>query len=151
MATLAQQRQAIAAGMAASRAPTGEAERKAIGKSIEAERRGESMVEDINRLVTPTKPRRTLRTAPLVGAVPAGQGRANYTPPAATGGGIASPLTETTKDVGGKTVPDEVLWPAGYPSSDGLFVLPAWRTKNFTDANGDPVVIEYADPAGVAV
>lgn len=69
----------------------------------------------------------------------------------ATGGGIASPLTEKTKVVAGKTLPDNELWPAGYPSSDGLFILPAWKAQNFTDANGDDVVIEYANPAGVAV
>jgi hypothetical protein len=141
MATLAQQRQAIAAGMAASRAPTGEAERKAIGKSIEAERRGESMVEDINRLVTPTKPRRTLRTVPLVGAVPAGQGRANYTPPpaAGAGGGLVSPITETNFAL-------REYWPVGLTSSDGLLILPAVKKIVATDAEGVEEVREYAQP-----
>jgi hypothetical protein len=143
MATLAQQRQAIAAGMAASRAPTGEAERKAIGKRIEAERRGESMVEDINRLVTPTKPRRTLRPVPPVGAVPAGQGRADYTPPAANGGaGLESPITETDFTT-------REFWPTGLVSSDGLFFLPAVKKIVATDANGVEEVREYAQPVPV--
>lgn len=151
MATLQQQRQAIAQGVANSRQATGAAERQAIGQGLIEERTGKQVAEDINRLVTPARQRRSLPAVPAVGAVPASKGRGEYKPPPATTGGIASPLTEKTKVVSGKTVPDNELWPAGYPSSDGLFVLPAWKTVRFIDATGAEVILEYANPAGVPV
>jgi hypothetical protein len=143
MATLEQQRRAIGAGITQARAATGESERKATGKRMEAERRGESVVEDINSLVAPAKPRRTLRTVPLVGAVPAGRGRADYTPPVtSTGGGIASPLTETDYAL-------REFHPSLYlQSADGIFV---WEIKPpskivMEDANGAPVEQVFAVP-----
>ena len=151
MPTLAEQRAAIRAGVNSTRAGTGAAERRAIGQRIVAERRGESVVEDINRLITPTRVRRTLRSVPAVGALPSTRGRGNYTPPPATGGGIASPLTEKTKVVGDRVVPDDELWSEGYLTTDALLVLPAWKTKRFTDANGAEQVFEYANPNGVEV
>ncbi|WP_324730968.1 hypothetical protein [Pseudomonas paeninsulae] len=151
MATLQEQRQAIASGMAARRAPTGEAERKATGQRIIEERTGKSVVDDLNKLTQPVRQRRPLKTIQSVGAIPATTSRSSYKEPAATTGGIASPLTEKTKVAAGKTVPDNELWPAGYPSSDGLFVLPAFKTQRFTDANGAEVVLEFANPAWVAV
>ena len=83
------------------------------------------------------------------GALPAKRGVG--TPRAAEsvgGGGVASPFTEKTKVVGGKTVPDREYWPQGHLSSDGLFVWPAWKRVNMTDANGDDVVFDFADPQG---
>lgn len=151
MATLQEQRQAIAQGMASSRAATGADERKATGQRIIEERTGKAVADDINRLVTQPRQRNSLKTLPTVGAIPAGVGRGEYVPPTATTGGIASPLTEKTKVVDGKTLPDTELWPQGHISSDGLFVLPAWRKLNFTDANGAEVVFDFADPQGVAV
>lgn len=152
MATLQEQRQAIAQGMASSRAATGGDERRATGQRIIEERTGKAVADDLNRLISQPRQRQTLKTVSPVGALPAGVGRGVYVPPAATtGGGIASPLTEKTKVVGGKTVPDNELWAAGYPSSDGLLVLPAWKTVRLTDANGAEVVFEYANPAGVPV
>src|SRR5690606_39138742 len=98
-----------------------ESARRAIGDRITAERRGDQVVEDINRLRRP-EPRRSppLRTLTPVGGVPAAVGRGVYTPPVArgTGGGIASPLTEKTKIVDGQTLPDATWWPNGWTTSD---------------------------------
>jgi hypothetical protein len=151
MATLAQQRAAIAAGMTASRAPTGEAERNAIGKRMIEERTGKALVDDVNALIRPERQARTLRTVPLVGAVPAKQGRGDYTPPPATptGGGIASPLTERTRVEGGEVVPDRDLHPeAVYASSDGLFtmLLQPIKTLRWADANNALGQIDLAAP-----
>lgn len=154
MATLEQQRRANGERIQNERRANGErieAERRAIGNRMVEERTGKSVADDLNRLTTPQQQRRSLPSVPTVGAQPASVGRGSYVPKAATTAGIASPLTEKTKVVGGKTVPDNELWPAGYPSSDGLFVLPAWKTVKFTDANGAEVILEYANPAGVPV
>ena len=115
--------------------------RRAIGKRIEAERRGESVVEDLNRLITPTRQRRTLRTVQPVGAVPVTRGRGNYTPPPATspGGGIASPLIEGAAAL-------REWWPTGWPSTDGIFEYPAEKRVLMTDANGAEVEFQYSSP-----
>jgi hypothetical protein len=141
MATLADQRRAIRDGITASRQATGEAERKAIGKRLEAERRGTAVVEDLNRLQPPATQRRTLRPVPPLGALPASSGRGDYKPPANTnpGGGIASPLTEPDYSA-------REWWPSGLPSSDGLFILPALKKVVLQDANSAEVIIEYAGP-----
>lgn len=152
MTTLAQQRAAIAAGISSARAATGGDERRAIGKRIETERRGAEVVEDLNRLINPTRQRRTLRTVPPVGALPTTRGRGNYTPPPATGGGIASPLTERTRTEEGEVVPDRTYYTdpeVVTTSTDGMlsFVVKPIRTTRFTDANGALEVREYARPS----
>lgn len=142
--TLAQQRAAIAAGVSATRAGTSAAERRAIGQRIVAERRGESVVEDLNRLITPTRQRRTLRTVPPVGAVPATRGRGTYVPPPATGGGgIASPLVEASYA--------EREWYAEktITSSDGLlsFRMRGIKQLRMLDANDAEVLMQFAEPS----
>lgn len=150
MATLQQQRQAIAAGMSASRAATGQASRNAAGQAMIEQRTGKAVAADINRLARPQRSRKTLSPIQPVGALPASQGRGVYKPPAATGtGGIASPLVELTAVVNGVTVPAREYWPGGLLSSDGLFVLPSIKTLNLTDANGAAVEIQLAAPAGL--
>lgn len=154
MATLQEQRQANGDRIEKERRDNGdriEKERRAIGKRMIEERTGKAVVEDFNRLITPGRQRSSLRPVGAVGALPASVGRGVYQEPAATTGGIASPLTEKTKVADGKTVPDNELWPAGHPSSDGLFVLPAWKKQSFTDANGEDVVFDFANPAGVVI
>ncbi len=126
-----------------------ESERRAIGRNNEAERRGTETVDEINRLVKPPTTRPTLRPVQPVGADPAKRGTGTYKPSAASSaGGIASPVTEKTKVVDSKTVPDRDYYAGGFTSSDGLFILPAIKTQNMTDANGAEVVFEFADPAG---
>lgn len=139
MASLQEQRQAIAAGMAASRQATGAAERRATGQRIIEERTGKAVAEDINRLVNQPRQRRSLRTVPPVGAVPAGKGRGTYTEPTSGTAGIASPITEPDFAV-------REFWANGLVSSDGLLFLPAVKKVVAADANGAEVIFEYAQP-----
>lgn len=142
--TLAQQRTAIGAGVSNSRVARGGDERRAVGKRIEAERRGESVVEDLNRLIAPARQRRTLRAVQPVGALPVTRGRGNYVPPPATntGGGIASPLTETNYAL-------REFYDARYlQSSDGVFVWEFLPVKKIVqrDDNDAEVVQVFAEP-----
>lgn len=149
MATLADQRRAIAEGMRASRQATGEAERRATGEAMVRRRTGRDDVDDINAVVRQPRQRTALPAAAPRGGVPAQVGTGNYTVPPATGGGIASPLTEVVTAEGGRTVPDREYWPNMImSSSDGLRVwevrpIKTWR---FVDANGDSVVLNIAQP-----
>lgn len=129
---------------------TNEAERRAIGKAMEASRRG-TTVDDINAVVTPPRPAKTLPEVQSRGALPAATGSADFKPRATTstgGGGIASPLVEKTKVVEGKTLPDREYWEGGLPSTDGLLIYPAVKTFNLTDATGADVQLQLANPAG---
>lgn len=149
MPTLQQQRRSIAEAMAAGRGATGQASRQATGKAITEQRTGRAVVDDLNRLTNVQPVRRSLRPVAPVGALPASRGRGEYKPPAQTqGGGIAGPLSEKRSLVNGKYVPDREYWPAGYTSSDGLFILPAIKMLKLTDANGDDVEIMLANPEG---
>jgi hypothetical protein len=118
-----------------------ESERRANGRRIESERTGAAVQEDINSLVRPVVVRKQLATVPPVGALPLKRGRADYKAPAAaaTGGGIASPLTEPSYAA-------REWWPAGMLSSDGLFVLPAVKSIDMVDADDAPVTFNYAAP-----
>jgi len=53
-----------------------------------------------------------------------------------------------TTDGTGKTVPKREYWPGGLTSSDGLFIFPAIKTLNMTDANSAKVQFQLADPNG---
>lgn len=118
--------------------------RRAIGSRIEAERRGESVVEDLNRLITPARQRRTLRTVQPVGALPVTRGRGNYTPPPASssGGGIASPLTEQDYAL------REFHAPKYLSTSDGLITFEIRPVSKIvmTDANDIAHAFNYASP-----
>lgn len=138
MATLQQQRQAIADGMSASRAATGQAARQAAGQAMTERRTGKSVATDINRLTRPRPPRKSLPVIEPVGALPASRGRGDYKAPVATGG-IASPVVETN-------YADRQWWPGGQPSSDGLFILPSVKRVVMADANGAEVIFDYAEP-----
>ncbi|MTZ15223.1 hypothetical protein GNE00_15845 [Pseudomonas sp. JL972] len=141
MATLQEQRRAIAEGMRRSRAATGEAQRNATGNSIIEQRTGRAVADDINRLTKPPQQRRTLRPVEPVGSLPPSRGRGVYKPPAAGGtAGIASPLTE------------EAATRAYYPnrliaSTDGavFFSVRAVKTLTMRDANDAEVVLELTD------
>lgn len=141
MASLQEQRRAIAEGMRRSRAATGEAQRNATGNSIIEQRTGRAVAADINRLTKPPQQRRTLRPVEPVGSLPPSRGRGVYKPPAAGGtAGIASPLTE------------EAATRAYYPnrliaSTDGavFFSVRAVKTLTMRDANDAEVVLELTD------
>lgn len=91
---------------------------------------------DLNSLQVAERKQRTLRAIEPRGARAAVRGRSNYSAPSNGGGGIASPLIEVSTE----------YWPDGWPSTDGLFVLPAPKRKVFTDANGDEAVFMFSDP-----
>ena len=115
--------------------------RRDAGKQMEATRRGEAVAEDINSLLRPQRKARALPKVPPVGALPSQRSSADYKAPAATGtAGIASPVTEP--DASART-----YWPGGWPSNDGLLVLPAIRQVQMQDANGAEVIFDYADPS----
>lgn len=142
--SLASERAAIGAGITSTRAPAAGAERRATGQRIVAERRGESVVEDLNRLQRPARTVRTLRSVPSVGGVPALRGRGSYVapPPATGGGGIASPLEE--QDYGART-----FHAMRYlETSDGIFTFELGPPNKIvmTDANSVNHDFNYANP-----
>ncbi|MCD1640092.1 hypothetical protein K7H92_15345 [Pseudomonas stutzeri] len=139
MASLQEQRRAIAEGMARSRAATGEAQRNAAGNAMVEQRTGRSVVQDINRLTRPRPQRKPLPSIEPVGAVPASRGRGDYkAPPPSAAGGIASPLTETASS-------REYYAAVNRPSTDGLvfFSVRAVQRVHMTDANDAEVVMEF--------
>lgn len=139
---LGDERRAIGRANEAARRQLGrdnERNRRAIGTAMETERRGSDIVSDLQALSGPQRTRRTLSPVAPVGALPAQRGRGTYTPPATGGGCIASPLNEA--DISARE-----YWPAGLPSSDGLFMMPAIRTLSLVDASGASVVVQLADP-----
>lgn len=140
MATLAQQRAAIAAGMRASRQGTSEASRRATGEAMVSRRTGRDEVDDLNAVITQPRQRTTLRSVEPRGSVPAQVGRGNYQAPAGGGAGVASPFTETP---GTRTYHET---PIVIQSTDGsTFIavkMPAIVTMS--DANGAPAVFNYA-------
>lgn len=96
--------------------------------------------QDINALVEQPRQPRTLPPVEPVGGIPAGRGIAPYLAGGGGGGGggggIASPLTEVSRTYH----PDDIVM-----SIDGVIAVAIRRTKemNMTDANGDPVVMEF--------
>lgn len=143
MATLEEQRRASGQAMQDARRANGqriEAERRAIGNRMIEERTGKAVADDINRLTTPPRQRKTLRTIQPVGGIPAGRGRADYKAPAnSSTAGIASPITEPD-------YAEREFWASGLVSSDGLFFLPAVKKIVAQDANAAEVIFEYAQP-----
>lgn len=135
-----QARRGSGRAMEAARRAAGEAmaaSRRAGGEAMVQRRTGAAEVADINAVVSVPRQRATLRAVEPRGALPAQRGRGTYEAPGAgTGGGIASPLTEQSRE----------YWPGGAPSSDGLFFLPAIKAYTFLDANGAEVVMEFAEP-----
>lgn len=139
MASLQEQRRAIAEGMARSRQATGEAQRNAAGNAMIEQRTGRSVAQDINRLTRPRPQRKPLPSIEPVGAVPASRGRGDYkAPPPSATGGIASPLTETANS-------REYYAAVNRPSTDGLvfFSVRAVQRVHMTDANDAEVVLEF--------
>lgn len=110
-----------------------EESRRAIGQRIR---------DDLERSLRPARQDKALPALPNKGALPVRVGVGEW--PAAGrgssgGGGIASPLSEASAAT-------REYWPGGLPSSDGLFILPALKVLNLTDASGAAVKIQLADP-----
>lgn len=129
--SLADERRAIAQGMAASRAATGADERRAIGQRLVNERRG--IKEDLNALEKsprknaqlPQLERRGTR-GPAVGV---GSWNPNRVPSSGGGGGLVSPITEVSRTYH----PDRLVW-----SSEGLVAFTRKPTNELLmqDAEG---------------
>lgn len=122
--------------------------RRAGGQQMEATRRGEAVAEDINSLVRPQRQAKTLPRVQPVGAIPPQRSRGTYKVPASTGtAGIASPLIEGAAGEGA-TLAREYYAGITLTSSDGLISLDVEPLKKLTmrDANGEPVVMEFAQP-----
>ncbi|MDH4566187.1 hypothetical protein E8E95_05800 [Pseudomonas sp. BN414] len=123
--TLAQERAATRAGITAARTNT--------------------LRRDLNSLETQRRQIRELVTLDRRGLRPATKGRGTWDANKAKttgGGGIASPLTELV-------FADREYWETGFPSSDGLFILPAIKTLKLQDVDEAEVVINLADPGAV--
>lgn len=122
--------------------------RRAGGQQMEATRRGEAVAEDINSLVRPQRQAKALPRVQPVGAIPPQRSRGTYKAPASTGtAGIASPLIEGAAGEGA-TLAREYYAGITLTSSDGLISLDVEPLKKLTmrDANGEPVVMEFAQP-----
>ena len=135
-----EQRRASGAAIEASRRGSGaamEASRRASGAAMEASRTGKSVADDIQSLVQPPRQAKPLPRIDPVGALPASQGRGVYKAPSG-GGGIASPLIETA---GTREYHPSIL----RASTDGavFFEVRAAKKVTMTDANGEPVVLEF--------
>mgnify|MGYP003134612853 CR=1 FL=1 len=160
MPTNEEMRRASGLAMENNRRASGQAmenNRRAGGQAMIAQRTGKAVAADINVLTNPQKNRKTLSPIQPVGALPASRGRGVYKPPASTGtGSIASPLREdylveesAETESGLILAPKREYWPDGLISSDGLFVLPAIKTLNLIDANGNEVQVNLMHPLGV--
>ncbi|MBU0789899.1 MAG: hypothetical protein KKC55_05330 [Gammaproteobacteria bacterium] len=139
-----ERRRASGAAMEASRRAGGaamEASRRAGGAAMIERRTGKSVAEDIRSLTAPQRQAKSLPRVDPVGALPAQVGTGTSSGPAsggATGGGIASPLIETA---GTREYHPSIL----RASTDGavFFEVRAAKKVTMTDANGEPVVLEF--------
>jgi len=139
-----ERRRASGAAMEASRRASGaamEASRRAGGAAMIERRTGKSVTEDIRSLTAPQRQAKSLPRVDPVGALPAQVGTGTSSGPSsggATGGGIASPLIETA---GTREYHASIL----RASTDGavFFEVRAAKKVTMTDANGEPVVLEF--------
>lgn len=114
-------------------------ERQAIAKGIADARKPEQLLGDLQSLESRRRKTGTLNELERRGARAAIPGRSTYTAPAASGGGIASPLTEP--DAAAREYFDQVL----LPTTDGL-VWARWKSVKklvMKDANNAEVVFEF--------
>jgi len=98
------------------------------------------LVGSLNALVNPRQ-RKTLKPVEPRGALRGKRANVPYTPPV-TGGGIASPLTETDY------AQREFHASRYFTTVDGIFVWQIDPPKKFAmrDANGEPVEQVFAEP-----
>lgn len=139
--SLADERRAIAQGMAASRAATGADERRAIGQRLVNERRG--IKEDLNALEKSPRKNAQLpqleRRGTRVPAVGVGSWNPNRVPvTGGGGGGLVSPIEEVSRTLH----PARLVW-----SSDGLVAFSLQRTNELVmrDAQGTEETRIFAD------
>lgn len=146
--SLESERRANGAALEANRRAGGaamEASRRAGGAALVAQRRGEQLQRDINSLGVRRVSQRTLRQVQPRGGIPGGMSTAFWSDHArapSSGGGIASPLTETAY-TDRQYHPDQTLL-----STDGLLSFKVKPLKQLTqkDANDAEVVQIFAAP-----
>lgn len=146
MPSLAEQRRSIGEQNEKARRASGEAmanARRALGDAMIQRRTGRNEVDDINAVVKPPRTRRSLPKLEARGSAPAQRGRGNYTPPAATGGGLAWPLTEddpTQREFYGSS---RIV-----SSADGLVAIRVRNMKSITlrDDNDEEGQIIFGEP-----
>lgn len=121
-----------------------ERNRQQSGRNMEEARRasGRKMREDMNALAESNRQARSLPVLASRGGEVARRGRADWAAPSlpSGSGGIASPITEPL-------FASREYYESGTRSSDGLFFIPAVKKIVMTDANGDPVIFQYAAQA----
>lgn len=130
-----------------------ESERRAIGTRLTESRaniragmqasRASTFKRDLNALESSSRKQVKLSEPEVRGARPATSGIGSWTPPATnTGGGIASPVTETSYAA-------REFYSSQYvTTSDGMFVLEIEPVKKIVmlDADGGDFVQEFAAP-----
>ena len=136
MATLADQRRAIAEGMRASRQATGEAERRATGEAMVRRRTGRDDVDDINAVVRQPRQRTALPAVAPRGSVPTQVGRGEYQAAGGGGGGVASPLTVQTINYAAAPQLVETI------DGSGLFRVRTITSMVMVDAEGREIVVQ---------
>lgn len=139
MATLEEQRRAIADNMRNRRAATGEAERRATGDAMVARRTGRSVQADVNALVNRPRQRPSLPPVQSRGGLPAQVGVGSYggNPSGGGKGGIASPLTEVANS---REYSLDETWVEAIDGS-GLVRVRVAKKLRLTDADGAEVII----------
>ena len=139
MATLEEQRRAIADNMRNRRAATGAAERRATGDAMVARRTGRSVQADVNALVNRPRQRPTLPPVQSRGGLPAQVGVGSYggNPSGGGKGGIASPLTEVANS---REYSLDETWVEAIDGS-GLVRVRVAKKLRLTDADGAEVII----------
>lgn len=120
------------------------ADDRAATRSSVAASRASTFKRDLNSLETARRQTQTLNSLERKGVRQATRGRGLWVEPKATGGtggGVAWPLTEQTKVVDGRTVPDrEYYEDLVLVTSDGFFTfeVPPFKSMKWTDADGTP-------------
>ncbi|WP_325435613.1 hypothetical protein [Pseudomonas nitroreducens] len=117
-------------------------ERSAIARGIAESRRATQLVSDINSLQDQRRAIRTLNELERRGARPATPGRADWKASRSGGAGVASPLQE-------QNYADRVFFnPQLIESSDGLFTLRVEPLEKLVmrDANNAEAVFLFKEP-----
>ena len=124
------------------------ADRRQSGKDMASERRasGKAFRDDLRALADSETENKALPPAQERPPIPASRGVATYAPPPtvpSSGGGIASPLTET--DFNSRTYHETSIALSG-DFLLGMEIKPI-KQITMTDADGQIVLMRYADPS----
>lgn len=133
-----------------------EAQRRAIGTDMVAERTGKQVQQAINQLTARPVSNQGLKSLESKGKQDAKRGRGNYTAPSTSGsGGIASPLVEATRRVESadttETLREYYDRSTALYTNDLLLAVEIRPLKSLTmlDASGAEVVFKFAQPKSI--